>query len=125
MVKSHLKTSLTMVGTAIPILAGAILVMQSLMQTPQRQTDRLAADATEDPSRVRGDIKVWSWDIAAKSLDSLVTPFSEQYPNVRVDVDMTGANMQSRFFLSLTAGVGAPDVSQLQIREANKPYLKA
>jgi len=31
---------------------------------------------------------------------------------------MTGANLQSRFLLSLSAGVGAPDISQLQLREA-------
>ena len=118
MPESHLKRSLTVTAMAILITVVAILFMQSLMQAPHWQTNLLVSNATDNPSAVRGKITVWSWGIAAKSLDALVDAFSKQYPNVSVDVDMTGANMQSRFFLSLTAGVGAPEVSQLQIREA-------
>jgi len=80
----------------------------------------LAADATARPDELTGRIDVWGWNIAAKSLARLVPDFNRQYPHIVVNVDMTGARLQTRFLLSLSAGVGAPDVSQLQQTEAPK-----
>ena len=77
-----------------------------------------ALDSSVSPTDLTGDVQVWGWNIAAASLDKLVPPFNEIYPKVRVHVNMTGANLQSRFLLSLSAGVGAPDISQLQLAEA-------
>lgn len=79
-----------------------------------------AGDAPIDPAKVTGHIEVWGWNIAAKSLAKLTPDFNARYPNVSVNVDMTGANLQTRFLLSLSAGVGAPDVSQLQMVDAPK-----
>jgi len=78
----------------------------------------LTFDPRMHPDQVRGNIEVWSWNIAAGSLTELVPGFEATYPRSTVNINMTGSNMQSRFFLSLSAGVGAPDISQLQIREA-------
>jgi lactose/L-arabinose transport system substrate-binding protein len=80
----------------------------------------LIADACPDPNQLTGRIVVWGWNIAAKSLQKLVPAFSRRCPNVEVEVEMTGANLQTRFLLSLSAGVGAPDVSQLQMVDAPK-----
>lgn len=66
----------------------------------------------------RGDIQIWSWNIAAASLEKLIPPFQQKYPNVNVRIDMNATNLASRFLLSLAARVGAPDLSQLQVREA-------
>ena len=65
-----------------------------------------------------GKIEIWAWNIAAASLQKLIPPFQQRYPNVDARVTMNGTNMQSRFLLSLSAGVGAPDVSQLQLTDA-------
>lgn len=74
------------------------------------------------PARPDGKVmvEVWSWDIAAFSLDGLVPAFTKDRPGVDVWINRSGANMQSRFLLSLAGGVGAPDVCQLQEREAGK-----
>ncbi len=85
-----------------------------------REATRLDADATRDANLVSGHIEAWGWNIAAKSLQKLVPGFERRYPNVTVNVNMTGANLQTRFLLSLSAGVGAPDVSQLQMVDAPK-----
>ena len=77
-------------------------------------------DLSATPSSIEGGIQVWGWNNAAASLDKLVPIFNERYPGVRVNVNMTGANLQSRFLLSLSAGVGAPEVSQLQLAEASR-----
>lgn len=65
-------------------------------------------------------VDVWSWNIAAASLMALVPQFENQHPAIEIRIDMTGADMQSRFLLSLIAGVGAPDISQLQLVDAQK-----
>jgi lactose/L-arabinose transport system substrate-binding protein len=65
-------------------------------------------------------VEVWGWSIAAESLDLLVPAFQRTQPEVDVRVTRSGANLQSRFLLGLAAGVGAPDISQLQEREAAK-----
>ncbi|HPO13269.1 MAG TPA: sugar ABC transporter substrate-binding protein [Candidatus Hydrogenedentes bacterium] len=78
----------------------------------------LLIPATLQPSEYRGDIQIWSWNIAAASLEKLIPPFQQRYPNVHVRIDMNATNLQSRFLLSLAARVGAPDISQLQVREA-------
>src|SRR4051812_33202036 len=49
---------------------------------------------------------------------ALVPDFNKRYPNVDVDVEMTAANIQTRFLLSLAAGTGAPDVMMVQLHEA-------
>ena len=78
----------------------------------------LDTDPATHSDQVTGNIHIWAWNIAAASLDKLVPGFREVYPNCDVVVSMSGANLQSRFLLSLSAGVGAPDISQLQVREA-------
>ena len=72
----------------------------------------------QPPSEINGKIEIWSWNIAAASLQKLIPPFQQRYPHVDARVTMNGTNMQSRFLLSLSAGVGAPDVSQLQLTDA-------
>ncbi len=68
----------------------------------------------------RAEVDVWAWNIAAASLMGLVPEFENRHPEIKIRVDMTGADMQSRFLLSLIAGVGAPDISQLQLVDAPK-----
>ena len=75
------------------------------------------------PEQVEGDIEVWAWNIAAASLDKLVPAFNAQYPHVRVNVNMTGANMLVRLMLSLSSGMGAPDVSQIEMINAPRYSL--
>jgi len=67
---------------------------------------------------VRGDVTVWSWNIAAKSLQSLTPQFEHDHAGTKVTVEMNGTNIQSRLLLALVAGVGAPDVTQFQFYEA-------
>lgn len=65
-------------------------------------------------------ISAWGWNIAADSLDSLAPGFEAEHAEIDIRITRSGANMQSRFLLSLAGGVGAPDICQLQEREAQK-----
>lgn len=73
---------------------------------------------TANPDQARGTVDVWSWNIAAKSLQRLTPAFRKRYPAIRPKVEMTGANVEARLLLSLASDVGAPDVCQLQCEEA-------
>jgi lactose/L-arabinose transport system substrate-binding protein len=77
-------------------------------------------DDGRPPAGVHGHINEWSWNIAAKALKHLTPAFNQRYPNIQVNVDMTGARMEARVLLALAAGVGAPDVTQFQISDAQR-----
>jgi len=69
--------------------------------------------ANKSPQKIRGEINVWAWTIAAGSLQKLLPLFNEKYPNIKVNISKTGWQVQQRLLLSLSAGVGAPDITQL------------
>ncbi len=98
-------------------LAGSI---GGCISAPGREERTPVLPASLNKTALRGDLQVWSWNIAAKALMGLIPEFNRRYPNVHVKVDMNGTNMQSRLLLSLSAGVGAPDVSQLQLTDAQR-----
>ncbi|MGI4789771.1 MAG: ABC transporter substrate-binding protein [Janthinobacterium lividum] len=97
------------------LTAAVLLVCSAFLPGcgPGRQQAENFTVAAVPAALVEGQVKVWSWNTAAKSLQALTPAFEKQDPHVRVSVDMTGARMQTRLMLSLIAGVGAPDVSQL------------
>ena len=81
------------------------------------QVEPYQGPEVSSPAGIRGEIQADSWNIAAGGLNAMLPAFSDEYPNVKVRVNMSGAQLQTRFMLSLVAGVGAPDVSQLQLQE--------
>ena len=114
----RLHPAVILTGLGLIALGIAAAGMMHLMDTPPRHDQPLQVQTLEDSLQRPGQVEVWSWDIAAKSLNALVPAFNTHHPNISVNVNMTGANMPARFFLSLSSGVGAPDISQIEIREA-------
>lgn len=73
----------------------------------------------DQPAAVRRtDLEIWSWNIAAEALTHLIPEFERQHPGIHVRVNMNGARLESRLLLALSSGVGAPDISQLQLVDA-------
>ncbi|MBC8136152.1 MAG: sugar ABC transporter substrate-binding protein [Fibrella sp.] len=97
------------------IIPCALLMVAGCTPTQMTPEGVLSADTGNPP---HGEITVWSWNIAAKALQERIPAYEKRNPSVQVTVDMTGARMSTRLMLSLAAGVGAPDVSQLQISDA-------
>jgi len=97
------------------LLALVVLVTVFLCQSLIAGTSEALEKKT--PEEITGELNVWAWNIAAAALEDVVPLFNEKYPNVKVNVHMNMADMQSRFLLSLSAGVGAPDITQLLIAE--------
>ncbi|GMV91720.1 MAG: sugar ABC transporter substrate-binding protein [Candidatus Hydrogenedentota bacterium] len=81
------------------------------------------AEAPIGPSgtsgRIRGDLNVWAWSIAAASLEQRIPAFRAKYPSVGININMSGSSTANlRLMLTLSSGVGAPDVSQIEIANA-------
>lgn len=74
--------------------------------------------AGEPPRNTK--IEVWGWNIAGQALGLLEPEFERTHPDSDLVLKVVGTQMQSRFILALTSGRGAPDVMQLQEREAGR-----
>src|SRR5690349_18791879 len=92
----------------IPLLSVGILLAAWLLRAGPDANRPAQPLAEIPPNQLRGDLTVWSWNIAAKSLQGLIPAFERDYPHVHVAVDMTGARMETRVMLSLASNVGAP-----------------
>ncbi len=114
MLRLNLKPLLSLAA----VICVICLAVWLLRPTSYAATERMEPIRALPRGQVRGDLTVWSWNTAAKSLQRLAPIFEKQDPYVHVHVDMTGASMQTRLMLSLASGVGAPDVSQFQLTEA-------
>ncbi len=68
--------------------------------------------AAVDPAAVSGEITVWAWNVAAKSLDATVASFNKKYPNVKVTVqDIGRTDVYDKLTTGLQGGgAGLPDV---------------
>jgi lactose/L-arabinose transport system substrate-binding protein len=67
-----------------------------------------------------GEILVWSWNIAASSLESVIAGFNAQYPDVTVNVeDLGNQQVFDRTLAGCAAGgSGLPDVLSIENHEA-------
>ena len=67
-----------------------------------------------------GTVTVWSWDVAAKALQSTVPSFNKKYPNIKVNVvDLGNQNVYDRGLAGCAAGgVDLPDVYSIENNEA-------
>lgn len=99
-------------------IGGLLLASINLGGRPTAALESLDPQKLERPEQLRGRITVWSWNIAAKGLMSIVPDFRKRHPGIEMNVEMTGAQVQTRLLLSLSAGTGAPDITQLQSHEA-------
>ena len=67
-------------------------------------------------STLKGDITVWGWNVAAKSLQANIEGFNKLYPNVKVTVpDIGRLDVYDKLTTGLAAGgSGLPDVVQVE-----------
>jgi len=88
-------------------LMGMTLVLTACSSS---STTEPQADAT------KGEIKVWGWNIAAKSLQAIVPEFNKKYPDIKVVVEDIGrTDVYDKVTAGLSAnGAGLPDVIQME-----------
>ncbi len=78
-----------------------------------------AAPAVTPGAEVSGEITVWSWDIAAVSLERLATEFQKKHAGTTVKVvDVGYDNAYDKISVGLQAGSGLPDVLTIETDRA-------
>jgi lactose/L-arabinose transport system substrate-binding protein len=69
---------------------------------------------------LKGNVTVWSWDVAAQAMKRLAPAFEQQHPGVKVNVvDIGYDNAYDKITVGMKAGKGLPDV--LTIEDAHVP----
>jgi lactose/L-arabinose transport system substrate-binding protein len=89
----------------------------SATNTPSAATNpTTAATGNQTGANVKGEITVWAWNVAAKSLASNVEGFNKLFPNVKVKVEDIGRlDVYDKLTTGLAAGgTGLPDVVAIE-----------
>jgi lactose/L-arabinose transport system substrate-binding protein len=107
-------TTTGQVTTAVPATSTAPATTVPVTTAP-------AATATANPTptpkpALKGEISVWAWDNAARSLQANIAGFNQLYPEVKVKVqEINRLEVYAKLTAGLTGGgVGLPDVITLE-----------
>lgn len=66
-------------------------------------------------SDIQTELKIWSWDVAAKGLRDTIPSFNEKYPNVTVVVEELGTtDTYQKLMIGLNSNFGLPDVMTIE-----------
>lgn len=97
--KKFLKLVLVMVSLILAACGGS-----KEAEVKELSNEALATDIT-------AELRVWSWDVAAKGLRDTVESFNKVYPNVKVIVEEIGTNdTYQKLTIGLNSNSGLPDV---------------
>ncbi|MEV8633522.1 sugar ABC transporter substrate-binding protein [Streptosporangium sp. NPDC051023] len=102
----------------VHVIAGVTLVGLLTMSgcatggVPTKETPKIAQSTGGELS---GEIKIWSWDVAAKALQRMAPEFEKANPGVKVQVvDIGYDNAYDKITVGLKSGSGLPDVITLE-----------
>lgn len=95
-------------------LSAALMV--SLSACGSSTAKNSTSDTTVKTADLKGEITVWSWNVAAKSLKIAATNFTAKYPNTKVTVVDGGNNGQvyDKLLTGLASKTGLPDVVSVE-----------
>lgn len=112
------------------VIAGTLLVIAFIIgigfslyrNTPSQTAPEVAQNVQpEDPDTV----VIWSWNTAAKSLQTLIPEFNKLYPDIKVKVvEIPYNEANDKFRLAVTTGNGFPDVWDTEGPVTNE-YIRA
>ncbi|WP_053983618.1 ABC transporter substrate-binding protein [Niameybacter massiliensis] len=90
----------------------AILGIGGLAGCGQKTAETSSDNSTGE---MKGDITIWSWDVALMQLQSSAEKFNEQYPDVKFHFEEMGpSQIYDKMTTSLASGIGLPDIITLE-----------
>ena len=99
----------------LKLLAGTAVF--SLLVACSGSEQKTEAIVTGNPikSDIKAELKVWSWDVAAKGLKDTIPSFNKKYPNVTVVVEELGtSDTYQKLMIGLNSNTGLPDVMTIE-----------
>ena len=97
------------------LLAGAAVAV--LLTACGDSQEMAEAVITGDPveSDITAELKIWSWDVAAKGLNDTILSFNKKYPNVKVEVEEFGTgDTYQKLMIGLNSNTGLPDIMTIE-----------
>lgn len=83
--------------------------------TPAENSEAAPVSSSDNPEDLRGEITIWSWDVALEDLRAKAEVFNETYPNVEFNFEEMGTSqVYSKLTTSLASGIGLPDIVSLE-----------
>ncbi len=103
-------------GDPTATTAPATTAAQTTAAAGGAATTAAAGGAATGNKDLKGEVTVWGWNVAAKSLQANVEGFNKLYPNVKVTVqDIGRLDVYDKLTTGLAAGgTGLPDVVQVE-----------
>lgn len=73
------------------------------------------ATPTDTSGKLSGKVVVWSWDVAAKSLEDAAVEFNKIHPNVTIEIEDLGTGqVYEKLITRLASKTGLPDVVTME-----------
>lgn len=86
-----------------------LVMVVSLVGCGQQESATVAPAETD--GELSGTVVIWSWDVAAKSLEYSAERFQEIHPNVEFQIEDLGTGqVYDKLTTSLASGAGLPDI---------------
>ncbi|WP_433240027.1 ABC transporter substrate-binding protein [Streptosporangium sp. CA-135522] len=102
----------THVIAGIVIAGGLTMSGCATGDVPAKDAPKIAQSSG---GKLSGEIKIWSWDVAAKALQRMAPAFEKAHPGVKVQVvDIGYDNAYDKITVGLKSGSGLPDVITLE-----------
>ncbi|SNX52724.1 sugar ABC transporter substrate-binding protein [Thermoanaerobacterium sp. RBIITD] len=91
------------------------LVLTGCGNSGKSSTSNSSTSNSNEKSNLSGSITVWSWNVAAKTLQEAADNFVKANPNVKIDVkDIGRQDVYDKLTVGLAAGSGLPDVVSIE-----------
>ena len=89
----------------------ALVLVISLVGCAEKKVN----EPTDTSGKLSGKIVVWSWDVAAKSLEEAAVEFKKIHPDVTVEIEDLGTDqVYDRLITRLASKTGLPDVVTME-----------
>ncbi|NBI05891.1 ABC transporter substrate-binding protein [Senegalia massiliensis] len=92
-----------------------VLILTLTISLAACGNDKEENTSNNSDGKLSGDVVVWSWDVAAKSLEDAAKEFEKQHPDVTVKVEDLGVGqVYDRLLTRLASKTGLPDVITME-----------
>ncbi|MBZ4645971.1 MAG: lactose/L-arabinose transport system substrate-binding protein [Petroclostridium sp.] len=92
-------------------------------KTSDKAPDAVQKNEANKENDIKGEITIAAWNDQADSMEAEIEGFNKKYPNVKVTVQRVTGTYE-KIIPPLTAGMGAPDIVQVQQRDYQNFLMK-
>jgi lactose/L-arabinose transport system substrate-binding protein len=122
-----MKNSMWIFAGLLVLVVGVVAALSFVKNHPTTQPSD-SETATVDGPLVNDDpntLTIWSWNTAAKALQSLVPAFNEKYPDIKIRVvEIPYEDANKKFNLAISSGTGFPDIWDAEAKVSNQ-FIKS